>query len=275
MRYQQALRDGTAQLLECGITEASNDAWLLLSYVTGMNRTSYYMHMTDEMPVDIEAAYLAVLTRRSARIPLQHITGEQDFMGLPFKVNSHVLVPRQDTELLAEEALRLVRDGMEVLDMCTGSGCIIISVKKNCPGIRAVGADISSEALAVARENAVRNQTDVTFLETDLFEKVEGRFDMILSNPPYIPSAVIPTLMPEVARFEPIGALDGKEDGLYFYRIITEEAKNYLNEHGKLLLEIGNDQGKDVSEMMTRAGYRNVRVMKDLAANDRLVTGEL
>lgn len=169
-------------------------------------------------------------------------------MGLKFKVNSNVLIPRQDTETLVEEALKTVKPGMKVLDMCTGSGCIIISILHNVEGVKGYAVDISKQAVNVAKENAKLNEVPVLFERSDLFEMVTEKFDVIVSNPPYIPTDVIPQLMPEVQVFEPIEALDGKEDGLYFYRKIVEQSKDYLNCGGSLMFEIGYDQGKDVSK---------------------------
>ena len=168
-----------------------------------------------------------------------------------------------------EEALKTVKPGMKVLDMCTGSGCIIISILHNVEGVKGYAVDISKQAVNVAKENAKLNEVPVLFERSDLFEMVTEKFDVIVSNPPYIPTDVIPQLMPEVQVFEPI------EDGLYFYRKIVEQSKDYLNSGGSLMFEIGYDQGKDVSKMMTDAGFSNVCVKKDLAGNDRVVTGML
>ena len=206
---------------------------------------------------------------------MQYITGETEFMGLPFKVNSNVLIPRQDTETLVEEALKVIRPGMKVLDMCTGSGCIIISIMHFAKEIEGFASDISRHAINLAKENAKMNNVSVTFETGDLFDHIRGNYDVIVSNPPYIRTEEIPKLMPEVQNFEPVQALDGKEDGLYFYRRIVEEAKEYLNPNGFLLFEIGYDQGKEVPELMENAGYKNVKVIKDLAGNDRVVSGGL
>lgn len=220
-----------------------------------------------------EERYREVLRLRGQRIPLQHITGEQEFMGLVFFVNEHVLIPRQDTEVLVEEALRHIKDGQKVLDMCTGSGCIIISLAM-FRNITAQAADISKEALKVACVNAKRHEREIRFLESDLFANVEESYDCIVSNPPYIASAEVQYLMPEVRDHEPLSALDGTEDGLYFYREIIKDAKEHLNEEGWLLFEIGWDQGVAVSELMAEAGYKNVEVKKDLAGLDRVVIGQ-
>lgn len=274
MTFREAIVNGEDLLKKVNIADARNDAWLLLAMVCKMDRTYYYMHMDDELTQEQMKEYENLLKKRAEHVPLQYITGEQEFMGLPFKVNSSVLIPRQDTETLVAEALKIVKPGMKVMDMCTGSGCILISILKKVPDVEGIGYDISKQALNVAKENAKLNGVVAEFERSDLFEAVKDTFDVIVSNPPYIPTEVITMLMPEVAEFEPIEALDGKEDGLYFYRKIVKECKKYLNIGGMILFEIGHDQGEAVSEMLTYAGFANVRVVKDLAGNDRVVIGE-
>ena len=273
MTFREAIRFGEEKLNIAGIEDAKHDAWLLLTFICKIDRTFYYVHMDEEMPVEQVAEYENVLNKRAEHVPLQYITGEQEFMGIPFHVNDAVLIPRQDTETLVEEALKVVRPGMKVLDMCTGSGCILISILKNIVDVEGYGYDISKQAINVAKENAKLNNVNATFERSDLFEDVSETFDVIVSNPPYIPTDVIGGLMPEVAVYEPMQALDGKEDGLHFYRRIIEAASQYLNSGGKLLFEIGHDQGESVSALMKEAGYQDVRVIKDLAGNDRVVTG--
>lgn len=273
MTFREAIRFGEEKLNIAGIEDAKHDAWLLLTFICKIDRTFYYVHMDEEMPVEQVAEYENVLNKRAEHVPLQYITGEQEFMGIPFHVNDAVLIPRQDTETLVEEALKVVRPGMKVLDMCTGSGCILISILKNIVDVEGYGYDISKQAINVAKENAKLNNVNATFERSDLFEDVSETFDVIVSNPPYIPTDVIGGLMPEVAVYEPLQALDGKEDGLHFYRRIIEAASQYLNPDGKLLFEIGHDQGESVSALMKEAGYQDVRVIKDLAGNDRVVTG--
>lgn len=275
MTFREAIEAGEKVLKQAGIDDAKNDAWLLLAMVCKINRTYYYVHMDEELTIEQKKEFENMLKKRAEHVPLQYITGEQDFMGLPFKVNPSVLIPRQDTETLVEEALKIVRPGMKVLDMCTGSGCILISILKNVTGVEGDGFDISKQALLVARENAKLNNVVATFERSDLFEMVTDTYDVIVSNPPYIPTDVINGLMPEVAQFEPYQALDGKEDGLHFYRRIVKECKNYLKPNGTILFEIGHDQGAAVSEMLTYAGFSDVRVVKDLAGNDRVVIGSL
>ncbi|MCD8108812.1 MAG: peptide chain release factor N(5)-glutamine methyltransferase, partial [Clostridiales bacterium] len=235
------------------------------------------LNKTDEMPPEQYPVFRDLLEKRCRRIPLQYLTGEQEFMGLPFFVDGHVLIPRQDTELLVEEALRLLKDTekqkMRVLDLCTGSGCIAVSLKKFCPEIAVTASDISAEALCMARKNAERNDMDVLFVRSDLFSDLTGRFHMIVSNPPYIPTDIIPTLMPEVRIHEPWQALDGSADGLFFYRKILEEADRYLFPGGRLLFEIGYDQGGAVSELMREKGYTEIEAVPDLQGLDRVVKG--
>lgn len=275
MKYREAMQEGEKILQEAGIVDAKNDAWLLLAMVCKVDHTYYYMHMEEELMSEQQDEYRVVIRKRAEHVPLQYITGEQEFMGLPFKVNSNVLIPRQDTETLVEEALKVIRPGMKVLDMCTGSGCILISILKNVLNVEGVGCDISKQALIVAKENAKLNNVVATFERSDLFDHVTETFDVIVSNPPYIRTEEIASLMPEVCQFEPVGALDGKEDGLFFYRKMIAESSKYLNPNGVILFEIGYDQGQDVSLMLKEAGYKDVQIVKDLAQNDRVVIGRL
>lgn len=275
MTFREAMEAGETVLQSANIENAKNDAWLLLAMVCKINRTYYYVHMDEELTMEQVNEYENVLKKRTERVPLQYITGEQEFMGLPFKVSPMVLIPRQDTETLVEEALKVIRPGMKVLDMCTGSGCILISILKNVTDVEGLGVDISKQVLNVAKENAKLNGVAAAFERSDLFEMVTDTYDVIVSNPPYIPTDDISGLMPEVAQFEPYQALDGKEDGLFFYRKIVKECRNYLKEDGRIFFEIGNDQGAAVSEMLNYAGFSKVRIIKDLAGNDRVVIGEL
>lgn len=278
MTLRQAYEEGIERLKEAGIEEAGLDAWYLLEYVTGINRATYFADSNQEMKDSHRATYLALISERETRIPLQHLTGVQEFMGLEFRVNEHVLIPRQDTEILVETALEKIntKKPLRVLDMCTGSGCILLSVlsygRKKCE-ITGVGVDVSDKALQVAKENARILQVDAEWIESDLFSGVSEKFDMILSNPPYIPSAVIKTLQPEVREHDPLLALDGKEDGLYFYRKIIEESRNYLQPGGWLIFEIGAEQGEAVSSYLKQNGFVQVAVKKDLTGLDRVVCG--
>lgn len=273
MTYREAILLGESILQKANIVDAKNDAWLLLAMACRIDHTYYYVHMDEEMSQEQIREYQALLSKRAERIPLQYIVGEQEFMGLKFRVNSNVLIPRQDTETLVEEALKVIEPGMRVLDMCTGSGCIIISILKNTTNVDGAACDISKQALNVAKENARLNGVFVDFERSDLFEHVDEMYDVIVSNPPYIRSDEIPHLMPEVSVFEPHEALDGSEDGLLFYRRIIKDCRANLKPHGRLLFEIGCDQGRQVSQMMQFAGFSDVHVIKDLAGNDRVVSG--
>ena len=273
MTLREAYEYGQEQLKNAGISDAAVDAWYLLEFATGLSRAEYFLRMNEEMAPEEEPKYREYIERREKRIPLQHITGTQDFMGLEFSVNEHVLVPRQDTEVLVETVLDDLQPGMDVLDMCTGSGCILLSLMKLRKVVRGTGVDISKDALAVARTNAEKLNVQATFLQSDLFEKVEGTYDIIVSNPPYIKTSVIEELDAEVRLHDPMLALDGKEDGLYFYRRIIGESVKFLKEKGKLYFEIGHDQGVDVKQLMEEAGFSYVTVKKDLAGLDRVVFG--
>lgn len=272
------LKSGEEALMKAGVREYKPDAWYLLSYVTGIGRTEYLCEKQKSVAEEQTCRYRALIGKRAERIPLQHITGWQEFMGLPFTVDSHVLIPRQDTEILVGEAMKLLkgRKDRKVLDLCTGSGCILISLEYYCGRrgsgavSRAVGSDISPEALAVAQQNARRNGSEISLVRGDLFENIEETFDLIVSNPPYIRTDVIAALDPEVRDHEPVLALDGREDGLYFYRRIVAEAKRYLLPGGSLLLEIGYDQREEVLAMLRDSGYTDVRAVKDLAGLDRV-----
>lgn len=275
MTFREAVGLGEKILTMAGIADVKTDAWMLLEMAAKIDRNYYYMHMDDEITKEQLGEYEWALKKRSEHIPLQYIVGETEFMGLPFKVNSSVLIPRQDTETLVEEALKVAKPGMKVLDMCTGSGCIIISILYHGKELEGHASDISRHAINVAKENAKLNRVAVSFETGDLFDHIKGKYDIIVSNPPYIRTEEIAKLMPEVQNFEPYDALDGKEDGLFFYRKIVEQAGDYLNPGGHLLFEIGHDQGTDVSDLMVQAGFKDVRVIKDLAGNDRVVTGGL
>lgn len=275
MTYREVCEKGERALAEAGIEEAELDARLLLEYVCGTSRSDLLAHGDREVAPEDLRFYERLTARRGARIPLQQLTGRQDFMGLEFTVNEHVLIPRQDTEILVEEVLKNLHDGMRVLDMCTGSGCILISLLHYSNDCTGVGADISAEALQVAERNKTKlpGTGGAVFLQSDLFENVEGQFDIIVSNPPYIPSDVIETLMPEVREHEPRQALDGSEDGLFFYRRIVAESADYLPGGGMLFFEIGYDQAAAVCRLMEEAGFLEINVVKDYAGLDRVVYG--
>lgn len=278
MTYRECYEQGCRTLQAAGIEEAALDARLLLEAVCGTDRNDLLVHGEKPVAPEAEEKYLNWIRQRAEHIPLQQLTGEQDFMGLTFAVNEHVLIPRQDTEILVEEVLKELHDGMRVLDMCTGSGCILLSLLHYSNDCEGLGVDLSAEALEVAGRNVLKVLTPekaehAHFLQSDLFEKVEGKFEIIVSNPPYIASAEVEKLMPEVRDHEPRMALDGTEDGLYFYRRIIEEAGKHLVSSGMLFFEIGYDQGQAVSELMRTEGYCEVQVVQDYAGLDRVVLG--
>ena len=278
MTYRECYEKGSRILNEAGIEESTLDARLLLEAVCGTDRNDLLVHGEQPVAPEAEEKYLNWIRQRAEHIPLQQLTGEQDFMGLTFSVNEHVLIPRQDTEILVEEVLKELHDGMRILDMCTGSGCILLSLLHYSNDCEGLGVDLSAEALEVAGRNVLKVLTPekaehAHFLQSDLFEKVEGKFEIIVSNPPYIASAEVEKLMPEVRDHEPRMALDGTEDGLHFYRRIIEEAGKHLVSSGMLFFEIGYDQGQAVSELMRTEGYCDVQVVQDYAGLDRVVLG--
>ncbi len=241
-------------------------------YVGAGNMAHGDMRISEEQG----EAYEALLKRREKREPLQLLTGEQDFYGFTFLVNRHVLIPRQDTEILVEYAQKRLEFGGKLLDMCTGSGCILISLLAVTEGVQGVGVDISKDALLLARENGSRllpKDKQPEWILSDLFSAVAGSYDMIVSNPPYIPSGEIASLMPEVRDFEPTAALDGGKDGLAFYERIIYESNARLKEGGWLILEIGCSQGEAVSGLLRAAGFDCVEIIKDYGGLFRVAAG--
>ena len=266
---------GKEMLKKAQIPEWQNDAWELLEYVFGIEKSYYFLHENDKINKSKQSEYEKVIHMRFQRIPLQHILGYTWFMGYKFYVNDKVLIPRYDTEILVDEVGRLLKEKMRILDVCTGSGCILLSLLKAYQHlhIEGTGVDISAEALQVAEKNRQRLDVCAQLIESDLFSKVQGSYDMIVSNPPYIATKELDTLMPEVRDHEPWLALDGKEDGLYFYRKIIEQADTYLNSGGWLCFEIGYDQGEELRELLVQNGYENVHIGQDLAGLDRTAFG--
>lgn len=313
--WADVLNYGKKILKNAGIVEADLDAWYLFEQIFGISRAQYFMcareniagstaqKMTaqEQTGNSLESknaldcvelwlkeklsAYENTLEKRASRIPLQQILGQQEFMGLTFFVNEHVLIPRQDTETLVELVLNEQKDkNVSILDMCTGSGCIAVSLKKLGGYACVEGADISEEALKVAKRNSEEilensdvnsSRTGVIFRRSDMFSAFPEteRFNVIVSNPPYIPSAVIEELEPEVRDHEPRGALDGTADGLYFYRILAEECAKHLTPGGHVYFEIGYDQGAAVKELLDIHGFKDTRVIQDLTGKDRVVCG--
>jgi len=271
--YRAVYRRGIAALTQADVPDASVDAWYLLEHVTGLTRASYLVKEEDEMPKEQITHYESLILQRAERIPLQYITGVQEFMGFEFLVSRATLIPRQDTEVLVEEAVKYA-SGKRVLDLCTGTGCIIISLAKLTTLSRAVGSDLMEEAVQTAKKNAKRLNADVEFYCGDLFAALPDyeRFDIIVSNPPYIPSSELKQLMPEVQKHEPMTALDGESDGLAFYRRIIREAGNYLTKNGRIMFEIGCEQAEDVSKLLADEGFQDIYVRKDYAGLNRVVS---
>lgn len=273
MTIGEVLKFSEEQLKKAGIAEAALDAKYLLMEVASLSSTALFFGAREELGEEIIAAYRTALARRIAREPLQYIMGTQEFMGLSFLVSPAVLIPRQDTELLVEAAMPFCR-GARVLDLCTGSGCILLSLAKLGNIREAVGADLSREALEIAKLNANRLNLNAEFIQSDLWENISGNFDVIVSNPPYIPTEEIGGLMPEVRDFEPHMALDGGADGLYFYRKIVVGAGERLYLGGRIFLEIGYDQAEEVMLLLKENGFGEIAVKKDYAGLDRVVSAQ-
>ncbi len=284
--FGHMLEVGIHRLEEAKIADAKRDAETLLLYLEKADRTFLYVHRNDATDEYRADAYFGLIDRRAAGEPLQYILGSQEFMGLNFAVNPSVLIPRQDTETLVELALKRVGEkkrSLSILDMCCGSGAIAVSMAHFLPKAKITACDISPEALEVARGNAARNGLNgrIEFRESDLFfmtkrkktVRIKDSFDMILSNPPYIPTQDIDTLQTEVRDHEPIKALDGGSDGLDFYRRIAEDAFGSLKKDGLMFLEIGCDQAEAVTSLLSGAGYYSeIEVHKDLTGLDRVIS---
>ncbi len=270
--WKELLQEGTHTLEQADVAEAGLDARYLLEELTGWSLAQFFLHQEERADQDSIAAYREQIRKRSRHIPLQHLTGQQEFMGLSFQVNEHVLIPRQDTEVLVEKLLPLV-SGKRVLDVCTGSGCIAISLAKLGKPLRVDAVDLSREALEAANINAETLAAEVTFAQGDLLQNVQQTYDVIVSNPPYIATETIRALMPEVREHEPMLALDGGIDGLVIYRRLIPQAWEHLDEDGQLWMEIGYDQGESVPALMKECGFDQVHCYQDLAGLDRVVSG--
>ncbi|MDO5401961.1 MAG: peptide chain release factor N(5)-glutamine methyltransferase [Eubacteriales bacterium] len=276
----EAVRAGTTFLQNNNIDNADYDSFALLSHITGISRTDYFTKGDMALTEGAVSQFKQMLNKRAHHVPLQHIIGSAWFYGYEFYVNGDVLIPRPDTEILVSESLKVISKDSRILDMCTGSGCIILTLAKEAEISLGVGVDLSENALAVAEKNKKKLQAEqVQFIQSDIFKGVDeslyGNLDLIVSNPPYIRSDVIPTLSEEVRLHDPMMALDGFEDGLFFYREITRQACRYLKKGGWLMYEIGHDQGASVSKIMSECGFKEVSVIKDFAGLDRVVRGIL
>lgn len=276
MTYRETLKKCIDELSSVGVSDPESDARLLLEEASGKDYSHLLMGMREQVPQNVLKKLSDFMSRREKRIPLQQIIGYTEFMGLKFYVTSDVLCPRQDTEVLVERVLEKITEGAKVLDLCTGSGCIAISIAK-LSGASVTATDISEKALAVAEKNARENGIGVHFYKGDLYQALstEEKYDIIVSNPPYIKTDVIETLEAEVKDYEPRIALDGTADGLAFYRRIIAGAGDYLNPGGQIFFEIGYDQGAEVSELLADNGFSDISVIKDYGGNDRVVTATL
>lgn len=272
--YRKLFAKALDLLKSSGIENVEYDIKAILTDTFGLDLNKFILDMDNEFEPDkdLEAKYLSRIEKRKMHIPLQYIINKQNFYGLDFYVDESVLIPRYDTENIVD---RIVKDCKEnkclsVLDLCTGSGCIAVSLKKN--GFEKVYAsDISDKALAVVKHNAKLNNADIIFLQSDLYENFpkEIRFDIIVSNPPYISTDKIAELETQVKDFEPKLALDGGKDGLDFYKKILKLSKDFINKSGRLYLEIGYDQAKEVVDLAKKEGYYNIQIIKDLSGRDR------
>lgn len=282
--YRELYEEGRRILEQAGLPDAALDARFLLEEVCGTNLQTLLVFPEKKVTEEEVNQYRAFIQRRKDREPTAMILGEWDFMGLTFRLNKSTLIPEQDTEILVETALEeLKRRGLgeaplRILDLCTGSGCILLSLLHELRNADGLGTDLSEEALEAARENAVRLglQERAAFRQGDLWEPVgDERFDLIVSNPPYVPTEVIPTLEPEVRCGEPYAALDGGEDGLVFYRRIMREAAGHLKPSGIIIVESGFDEAPQIAALMQDQKLRGIRTVKDYGGLDRVVLGAL
>ena len=277
--YLHAAAEGEALLAAAGVPEAKTDARLILEYVCGTDPSTIYREPGRILHESEKEHYFALIDRRRKREPLQYITGRQYFFGLEFDVDKRVLVPRPDTEILVEAVLESSPEG-RLLDLCTGSGCIPVSLLNKGSFSEAVATDLSPEALELAERNAEKLgvKERLHFYEGDLYdalpEEYKGSFDVLTANPPYIESAVIPGLMPEVSEYEPKMALDGGADGLDLYRRIIADAALWLKPGGRIFLEIGCEQARSVLSLLAEKGFTQCTVRKDYASLDRVVCGD-
>lgn len=279
MKIEDLLKLGIKELKN--IDESDLKVKIILSNLLGEDKSYLVIHKDREISGNIEAEFLNCVERLKQGEPVQYIIGKTEFYGLEFNVNSNVLIPQPDTEILVEEVIDIYNksfsnynENVTILDLCTGSGAIAVSLKKNLENTEVFASDISIKALEIAKKNADKNNTEITFIESNLFENINTKFDIIVSNPPYIERVVLKTLSEEV-KHEPVLALDGGEDGLDFYRKIAEEAKNYLKENGILAIEIGFDQKDSVTKLLEQEGYKDIYSKKDYSGNDRIVVGKI
>lgn len=278
MKIKELIEYGKNTLNKNEVQDSSIISRILAEYILNFNRQEIIANLDKEVKEEQRVRYYLALIEIIQGMPIQYITNKQEFMKLDFYVDENVLIPQPDTEILVEKAIEEAKkiENVEILDMCTGSGCIGISIAKNIKNAKVTLVDISKYSIEIAKKNALRNKVEsqLTFIQSNMFEKVEKKFDIIVSNPPYIKTDVIPKLDKQVQN-EPHIALDGGKDGLKFYKIIIEKAKKYLKENGKLILEIGYDQKEEVENLIKQSGqYKKIEVTKDLSQNDRVIIGK-
>ena len=278
MKIKELIEYGKNTLNKNEVQDSSIISRILAEYILNFNRQEIIANFDKEVKEEQRVRYYLALIEIIQGMPIQYITNKQEFMKLDFYVDENVLIPQPDTEILVEKAIEETKkiENVEILDMCTGSGCIGISIAKNIENAKVTLVDISKNAIEIAKKNALQNKVEsqLTFIQSNMFEKVEKKFDIIVSNPPYIKTDVIQKLDKQVQN-EPHIALDGGKDGLKFYKIIIEEAKKYLKENGKLILEIGYDQKEEVENLIKQSGqYKKIEVIKDLSQNDRVIIGK-
>lgn len=276
---RNALDDGLKILSHNNIGDARLDVNLLLEHVLGVDKVYTIINSNELVSDEKYNLYSNLIEMRAKGKPLQYIIGYQEFMGLTFKVNENVLIPRQDTEVLVLKAIEYIRENniSDILEIGTGTGCIPISICYNCKDVKATTVDISNEALQIAEDNATINDVAdrIQFVRSDLFENIDEdcEYQLFISNPPYIRSTDISGLMVEVKEHEPLGALDGGDDGLYFYREISKEVKKRTKKRSYVLYEVGYDQSIDVKMILNALGYTDIKIYKDLAGINRVVAG--
>ena len=272
MTYREAYEKGK-RLIDSD--EASNEALILLEYLMNTERSDLFSHPEREVDEETFLKFTGLIDRRNSGEPVQYITGKTYFFGLEFYCNRNVLIPRFDTEILVEEAIKRSPKGAKVLDLCTGSGIIALCVKHEREDLSVTGSDISEEALKVASKNKDNLSLDVSFVQSDMFENIDSGYDVLLSNPPYIRKEVIEGLDVKVKDYEPYSALCGGEDGLDFYRIIAEESRKIMKNNSLLIVEIGFDQGEEVKELFMENGFDDIEIIKDLNGLNRVVVAHL
>lgn len=279
MKIKDLLNKAVKVLQNNKIENPIMHARLLLEFAIDKPKSYIVANDSYDVEIDVENKYNEYIKRLISGEPFQYITNYQEFMKLDFYVDNNVLIPRADTEILVEEAIDIIKnlknkEKVKVLDMCTGSGAIAISIAKYVDNAEVYGIDLSEEALEIARKNSISNNVEekCTFIKSDMFENINGKFDIIISNPPYIKTKVIESLDDNVKK-EPMMALDGGETGLDFYKILAEKSCEFLNKNGMLFLEIGYDQKEEVMDLL-KTNYKNIYYKKDLAQNDRVVVAE-